>query len=101
MNSQMKSAVWQRIAPVLKRALLLHAAFTLTAGAFAQQVIVPPATVPPTPAPATATPSGETGGAIMNTSAARMPFQWGPITLHPHLSYQIESISGLQSSTNS
>jgi hypothetical protein len=49
-------------------------------------------------APATGT-EGSAGAAAL--PARTQPFQWGPITLHPHVSYQFTYGNGLRSSTNS
>jgi hypothetical protein len=78
--------------------------------ASAQTVVVQPPPPPPSltkppetsitdtnRAPATGT--EESAGAAALPSRTQ-PFQWGPITLHPHISYEFTYGNGLRSSTN-
>ena len=78
----------------------------LTGAAQAQPVIAPaPSPVSLTPAAIEALGPGEMqvfppNSALANFLDELHPLQWGPVTLHPHATYQFVYSSGVRSSTN-
>jgi hypothetical protein len=82
-------------------------AATLAARALAQQVLIPSPVIPPESQPI-ASPVEDTNlvaSASATTEAPLVPrdyqpFQWGPLSFHPHLAYQFLSGTGIQSQTN-
>jgi hypothetical protein len=100
----------------LFRTLLIPAALACAWHAGAQPVLV----VPPTPAATESVPPAPetvatnetqslenqpamettTPGETAPAAPAQQPLKWGPITLHPHASYQYTYNSGIPSSTN-
>src|SRR5689334_8092419 len=100
MNTKRSDNVRRALVTAL-RTLALSCAGVFAANIFAQPVLVTPPTVPPPPPPAfestapttiptedtnapASTTFTETGAAGPVVSAPQsLPFQWGPITLHP------------------
>jgi hypothetical protein len=80
-------------------------AFVVAAGAKAQSVLVPPPSIPASLQTTAQTGDtnqvDETGGATSVSASTMMhnnnPFQWGPVVLHPRISYAFSYNTGLQS----
>lgn len=78
--------------------------FALAGVSQAQQVIAPPppmvSTVPPALADLGPSEMQVFPPAVANFLEELNPLQWGPVTLHPHVSYQFTYSTGVQSNTN-
>jgi len=93
---------------VLKLTITSCLALVVSCMVGAQTVLVPPPTTPPPPEQGWSTentstneienaPEAQASSTGPSVPQANLPLQWGPIAMHPHVSYQVTYGNGIQS----